>query len=130
MAFEIKKVYTFNTLAPAILGAQIKNARLLGMLDYDGASAYDNIALKFRQIYPVLPNGTPNEPTACIYYWFQGESGDKIILADAWIDMTTVEVVEHINIQVNFTDAKLADMPRIRDAMNALGFRNFVIKQN
>jgi hypothetical protein len=126
---QLKKIYTFNTLAPAILGAQIKNAKLLGMLDYTSALAYDNVDLKFRQVYPALPAGTPNQPASCIYYWFQGESGDKIIIADAWIDATSVEVVEHINIQVNFTDASLADIARIRDALNALGFRNYVINQ-
>ena len=126
---ELGKSYTFNTLAPAILGTQIKNAKLLSIMDYSTAVAYDNIDLKFRQIYPNLPNGTPDDVSAAFYYRFLSESGERIILADQWIDMTTVESITHINIKVNFTQASLADISRIRDALNALGYRNFVISQ-
>lgn len=125
----LSKVFTFNTLAPAILGTQIKNAKLLAIMDYSTAITYDTVDLKFRQIYPNLPNGTPDDATACTYYRFLSESGDKIILADQWIDMSTLELIEHVNIQVNFTNASLTDIPKIRDSLNALGFMNFVIKQ-
>lgn len=126
---QLNKIYTFNTLAPAILGAQIKNAKLLGIVDYSTALNYDNVDLRFRQIYPVLPANTPNQPTLCTYYRFQSESGEKIILADQWIDMNTVTVVEHVNLQVTFSNAKLEDVTTMRDALNALGFTNFEIKQ-
>lgn len=126
---ELNKTFTFNTLAPSILGAQMKNAKLLGMMDYSTAITYDNIDLKFRQIYPVLPPNSPDQPESCIYYRFLSESGVKIVLADAWIDLTTVEVVEHINFQITLNDCSMADKDRIRDALNALGYQNFVIKQ-
>lgn len=126
---SIGKSYTFNTKAPAILGTIIKNAKMISQLDYESAVAFDNIDLKFRTIYPALPPGTPDNPQSCTYYRFLSESGEKIIMADQWIDETTVEVVEHINFQVTFADGSLADMTRVRDALNALSFTNYVIKQ-
>lgn len=125
----LNKVHTFNTLAPAILGAQIKNVKLIGIMDYDTAVTYDTVDLKFRQVYPNLPNGTPDNPKACIFYRFISESGEKIVLADQWIDMSTVEIITHINFTVDFTLADIADISRVRDALNALGYRNYVIKQ-
>lgn len=125
----IGKTYSFNTVAPSILGAVIKNAKLLATMDHDTASTYENIALKYRTIYPLLPNGTPDNPDSSIYYRFLSESGEKIIVADVWIQELTIEVVNHINFQVTFTEASIQDISRVKDAINALGYTNFSIKQ-
>jgi hypothetical protein len=127
---SIGKYYNFNTMAPSILGASIKNAKLLAILDYSTAITYDNIDLRYRTIYPVLPNGTPDNPELSIYYRFLSEAGEKIILADIWIQESTVEIVEHIRFQVAFTEASLEDIKRVKDAINALGYTNFTITQS
>lgn len=129
MNLSINKSYTFNTRAPAILGARIQNAKLLGILDYTSARQYDNIDLKYRTIFPLLPQGTPDQPDSCVYYRFLSESNEKIIIADQWIEESSIEVVEHVNFQVTFTQASLQDIPRVRDALSALGFSNFNIRQ-
>lgn len=121
--------YTFNTLAPGILQAVVKNAKLKAVLDYETATKYDNIDLKYRQIYPQLPNGTPDSPSTCQYFLFKSESGENIIMADQWIDQGTIDTVEFINFTVNFSRASLSDMPRVRDALNALGNLNYEMKQ-
>ena len=126
---QIGKVYTFNTLAPGILGISIKNARLLSICDYSTALAYDNVLLKFRSVYPLLPPGTPNLPEACIYYQFLSESGEKVVFADQWIDESTVEVIEHINFNVTFAQASIQDISRVRDLLNAAGYTNYNITQ-
>ena len=129
MNFLMHKTYTFNTLAPAILGASIKNAKLIGILDYDTALSYDNVNLKYRQIFPILPTGTPNQPEKCLYYRFLSESKEKIILADQWIDENSIEVIDHVSFQVNFVDASVEDLSRVRDLLNASGYVNFTMKQ-
>jgi hypothetical protein len=126
---KIGKVYTFQTTAPAILGTSVKNARLMGMLDYATASGYEMIDLKYRSIYPLLPPGTPDTPELSVYYRFQSESGEKIILADIWIQESTVEIVDHIDFQVIFTRADISDITKVKNAINALGYMNFQIKQ-
>ncbi len=126
---QLGKVYTFNTLAPGILGIIVKNAKLLGIIDYDAAIAYDTIDLKFRTIYPLLPAGTPNQPRACAYYRFLSESGEKIVLADQWIDESTVEIIDHITFMVTFSGASIEDMSRVRDLLNAAGYTNYNMVQ-
>lgn len=129
MNFQLNKIYTFNTKAPGILGTSIKNAKMIGMVDYHTAMGFENIDLKFRQIYPVLPNGTPDTPESCVYYRFISESGEKIIMADQWIDENSIEVIEHVSFQVKFVNVDLEDISRVRDTLNAMGYTNFEIKQ-
>ncbi len=128
-SFQLNKVYTFNTRAPGVLGASIKNAKLIGIMDYTTAISYDNIDLKFRTVYPVLPSGTPDTPESCVYYRFKSESGENIIFADQWIDEQSIEIIEHIRFQVLFEEASIQDISRVRDSLNALGYSNFTIKQ-
>ncbi len=125
----ISTVYTFNTNAPALLGVEIKNAKLLSILDYETAIIFEDITTKYRQVYPLLPNGTPDDPRSCLYYRFKSEAGEYIILADQWINMTTVEAISSVALQVTLTDVVVEDIKRIRDALNILGLRNFNIKQ-
>lgn len=128
VSLEIGKVYTFHTNASAVLGAIIKNAKLQAIINYDIALKYDNIVNKYRTIYPLLPVGTPDSPESCVYYVFKTEAGDTVVFADQWIDLNTVELVEHIVISVTVNEASLSDVTNIRNALNALGFTNYVIK--
>lgn len=125
---NISQVYTFNTNAPSVLGATIKNAKLIGIVDYNSALKLDNVLLKFRQIYPLLPAGTLDNPEACVFYVFRTESGAEIVLADQWIDDTTVTLVEGVNFTITLTNASNSDISRIRDALNALGYTNYNIR--
>ena len=127
--FAIGKIFTFNTKAPAILGSTISNAKLVGTMDYSIAITYDNIDLKYRTIYPLLPIGTVDQPEGCVYYQFLTESGERIILADQWIEEASIEVIEHINFQVLFSRASVPDMSRVRDSLLSLGYTDFDIKQ-
>lgn len=127
--FKVKSVYTFNTIAPGILQSTFKNARLTAELDYESAMLYENVNQKFRQIYPLLPPGTPDRPESATYYRFVTESGEKVILADLWIDSGSVISVTSIDFQVTFTNASIADMSRIRDMLNAMGYTNYNIVQ-
>lgn len=127
--FEIGKTYKFETKAPALLGTFINNARLVNIMDYNSAITYDNIDIKYRNIYPLLPGGTPTNPESCIYYRFKSESGENIVLADQWIQESTIEIVEHIVFQVTFTDASVQDMTKVRNVLNSVGGLTYVLKQ-
>lgn len=128
MNLTIGTTYTFNTLAPSILGAIIQQAKLVSILDYETAKHYDTIDLKYRSIYPLLPAGTPDQPDSTIYYRFISQSGEVIIIAEQWIDESSIETIEFVNIQVLFQQASLSDVQRIRNALNALGYSNYTIK--
>ncbi len=129
MNLQIGKIYTFNTFAPSILGTTIKNAKLKAILDYESATKIEAVILKHRSIFPLLPSGTIDNPESYTYFHFLSESGDKIIIAEPWIVESTVEIIEHINLQVTLPGVSLSDTSRIRDALNAMGYSNYSIKQ-
>lgn len=127
MNFRVQKTYNFDTLAPAILGVKFKNAVMLGELSYELASARENIDLKYRQIYPVLPHGTPDSPKKQRYFIFRTESGPTVTLCDQWVNADTIEEVTGVNFEVKFTQALPEDINRIRDLISAAGYTNFTI---
>lgn len=126
---EIGKVVSFSTLAAAHLGAIVKNAKLLSIMDYDTAMLYEAVNVKHRAILPVLPTGTPSDPAAAIYYRFLSESGAKIVLSQYWINMATIELVNAISFRATVNNASFQDIGRVRDALAALGYANFLIEQ-
>lgn len=126
--FEIGNVYSFNTLAPAVLGVRITRAKLGGIVDYRQACTIINVDMIQRQVYPLLPVGTPNNTQKYIYYVFTSENGTRICLAKNWIQLTSVELVEESTISVTIPNANLEDVERLRSALSTMGFRGFTIE--
>lgn len=125
--FEIDKVYTFNTRAPALLGAQVTRATLKGIIDYSVAVTFINVDLHHRKIYPALPQGTVNDPKKFTYLLFKTESGELTVFAYEWIDDTSIEVVDSTTLTVTLPGVSNSDANKIRDALNLIGFTNFTI---
>ena len=126
---DIGNHYSFDTLAPAILGASVKGAKLLAVLDYDTACLHEHMLAKFRKIYPVLPTGTPNDPAATKYYRFKSQSGEYIVIADCWINQSTIVEIISATLKVTISDCTVDDVSKVRNALNALGFKSFTIEQ-
>lgn len=125
---EEGKVYSLITRAPSILGTRLERATLLGILTYELAQKFENVYLQYRQIYPLLPPGTPDTVKACSYFLFKTEAGAEVVLADQWIDPGSITVVDGINFQVTFQQKSISDVNRVRDILNAMGFIGYDIK--
>lgn len=126
--FNLKSVYSFNTLAPSVLGASFKNAKVLGIIDYDIAATIINVELMHRSIYPLLPQGTPDRPHSYTYLLLLTESNVKTVVAYEWIDPASIELVESVNIVVTIPNVKASDANVIRDSLTLCGFTGFTIK--
>jgi len=118
---QINSTYTFNTLAPALLGAVIKNAVLNAVLDFETATKFENVAVLYEQIYPALPSGSPQSPTGVLFYRFTSESGQKIFIAEPWIDGSSLVVVTNQNFTINIVNATSTDRTNIQTALAHLG---------
>lgn len=125
---EQGKVYNLSTRAPSILGARLERVTLIGILTYEIAQKFENINLQYRQIYPLLPPGTPDTVKACTYYLFRTSSDSQVVLADQWINMDSVTLVDGINFQVTFHQRSISDVNRIRDILNAMGMTDYDIQ--
>ena len=125
--FSIDKVYTFNTRAPALLGAQVTRATLKGIVDYSVAVTFINVDLQHRKIYPALPPGTVNDPKKYNYLLFKTESGEMNVFAYEWIDDTSIDVVDSTTLTITLPGVSTSDANKVRDALTLIGFTNFTI---
>ncbi len=128
-ALNIGSSYTFNTLSPSILGAVFTNVKLIGVMDYNSAMKIRNVNVPYRAIYPTLPLGTVNDPTANLYYQFETLSGTTELLAEQWIDVPTIVQVTTVNFRVTLNDVSLQDMNTVRDVLYGMGYTNFTVEQ-
>lgn len=128
VAFEIGKVYTFNTLSPVFLGAIIERAKLKSIVDADTARRFAPIDQLHAQVYPTLPANSPKDVSSSIYYVFEGQNKSTVVLASSWIDHTSIEVIEHIDITIRIPQASLSDIEKARIALSAAGFKDFSIE--
>ena len=125
---EQGRVYNLYTKAPGILGGRLENASLGAIMTYDYARTMDNIDLLYRQVYPTLPAGTPDNVRSCTYYVFKLPSGGTKVLADQWIDMSSVELVDGIEYTVTFRNKSISHASRLRDILNSMGETDYVIR--
>lgn len=130
LLFDLNKTYTFNTLAPSILGASVKNAKLISIVDYDSVIKHNNfVDNTYANILSVLPIGTPTDPKASIYYVFKTEANTELALSQYWVDIESIQVVDFINFKVTITDASMGDMQTVRNLLLSAEISNFSIEQ-
>jgi hypothetical protein len=129
--FELRKRYNFNTLASGLLDISLKNVLLVGITDANEVIKFTAGAVvgQYRNIYPLLPNGTPNDIYQCTFYRFKTQDNEIIYLADQWIDADTIEEVTSVSIRITIPNTKLQDKSRIRDLLNASGYTSFTIEE-
>ena len=125
--FELDGVYNFNTLAPAILGADFKRATVLAILNYTVASGYINIESNHVNIYPYLPVGTVKDPKTYQYLLIKTQTGENTVLALPWINLDTVTRVTTQTISITINDVNVDDTVKIRDTLILMGYTDFAI---
>jgi len=118
--FTINKHYNFAVFANSILGTFYTNARLVSILDYSTAIKFDNIELKNKQVYPYLPPGTLEDHTKYTYYLFK-HRGNHYVIADVWIDNTSVEETEGLNYTIKLNNIPSTSLAVITNQLRLLG---------
>lgn len=120
--FALGRTYNIPTYAPAILGATLKRVVLKGILDYDSALAISNVEMLQRQIYPILPAGTPDNPRHYTWYHFKTVNNVSVILADPWIDKANVQTVISKVGTITIPNITDSDLNRIIEEIRGMGY--------
>ena len=115
--FQINGKYTFNTLAPNILGAKFENVTLTAILDYHMANSYANVNIKHAEIFPLLPAGTSKDCTSYQYFVFKTQANEKIVLANVWIDEPSITQISLKTITLTFSNVPLSRLDQINEAL-------------
>lgn len=125
--FQIGKTYSFNTLAPSVLGTTLSNQYLKGIVDYTTANTIINVELMHRTIYPLLPTGSVNNPQTYTWLLLRSDNGTTTAIAVEWIDQSTVQEAEKVRLVANIPVADVSDAMKLRDTLTLLGYKNFTI---
>lgn len=124
----IGKTINFSTNAAPILGVEVRNAKLLGILDPGSAKAVDDIRAKHIQVYPYLPEGTPDSAYDYPYLKFAMADGSFRVYGLPWIKEDSIEIVATTNVVVTLKGRGQVDFDLIRQALLANGFDDFTLE--
>jgi len=126
--FSINKSYNFTTLDPAMLGASYNNMKVKGIVTFDEAVKYADVATLHNNVKHVIP-GLPSLPNDMTYILFVDPAGITKILAEAYIDPNSVVAVTTVNLQVNIFGVDSAMESIIRTRLKEIGVTTFEVKQ-
>lgn len=120
--YKIGSYYTFDTKAPSILGATIKNAKLIAILDYEMASNFITPATSHANIYPYLPQGTVDDYRRFVYLLFETPTVRRLVMADPWINEASVIEVNVLNMSIIIPNVTVDDSTKVRDILLLAGY--------
>jgi hypothetical protein len=93
-------------------------------------------AIKYRDIVTlhekmkVAVSGLPNSVKDCTFYLLENTSGDRIVLANEYIDQSTVTLVTSVTINISVFNSLTTDVAILRARLQELGYTNFSITTN
>lgn len=126
---NVGSTYSFSVHSAHFLGSSFVKAKLLAILNYDAAAAFEPIEQRYAEVFSSLPNGTVRSPKTQRYYLFQQQNGEKVILCEQWMVENTLNLWQSVRYQVTINEAQLSDVDRIKAALNGIGLTNVVITE-
>lgn len=124
---DIGKTISFSVYAPAVLGNNFNKVTLLGILDYESAQSFINVATKSIEVYPSLPANTLKDYTKYRYLKVKMGDGKSTCVALEWINESTYTVHTGLDMTVTISNASALDAERVRAILAANGYTNLTI---
>lgn len=124
------KTLSFETNAPAILGAAYTAVKFVSILDPDTAKLFSDITAQHRSVYPQLVDktGIPDDPLGYSYGKFLDANGATVILGLPWIKDSSVKVVTNTYLLIRINGAGTQDLEPIKQALTANGYRDYTVE--
>lgn len=124
MDLELKQTYSFQVHPAALLGNGFQNATVMAILDQESANQLIDTQAMHVQVYPTLPEGTPNNPAEYNYVKLRLANGTTTVLGIPWIKENTLVKQTSSVIKATIAGVTAADLPRVRAALLQNGFQN------
>lgn len=122
----LKSVYDFVLKAPSVLGSGFKKATVMGLLDFDSASAIEDVRAIHTSIYNQLGVGVPRLAADLTYVKIKTSAGEVRVIAMDWIAEQPVLFTSQ-PIQIVLTGESLSEIPTLRQVLKAAGYNSFEI---
>lgn len=124
----IGQTVDMSVYAPAILGSNFQNVKVLGILDYRSVFAFIDPVSLHANVYPSLPPGVPNDFSKYLYLKIEFSNGNTTCLGLPWINAGTIQVVTNFVFTVTVNGRNADDYNVIRDALIGNGITSFTIE--
>ncbi len=119
---NIGKLYSFNTIAPIVLGDRYENMKLVrsGLGDQ-----FENVVdIQTKNIQVANVNGVPaDDISVMLCHMFINENNEQIVLANDWININTLTEGSKINYNIIISDISLEDKAVILQTLDAMGYK-------
>ncbi len=122
--FKTGVSYNLQFLGTPILGAGLKNAKLVGIVDYRLASNDTNVTTLHARMIPYLPDVVSRDATALSYLLFETESGNRSAYAYPWIVESSIEVAQNKTLTITIPGSGADDAQEIKNILSLAGFKN------
>lgn len=109
----MRKTVTFDTYAPAILGARFQKVIILGISDYTDVSTFQP-RTRHNEVYGHLPAGSEKQYNRINYIKVQAVNGDILWFGESWINWNTLVEHEGKDIVIRLADYPPAKLDFIR----------------
>lgn len=114
---------SFQVYPSAVLGASFTGAKILAILDADTCYSLGfDVASLHANVYPTLPEGTPNDYTAYSYVKFKLASGQVTVIGIPWIIDNTFQVSTNRTVNLSIDNVSDEDVNKILLALSANGY--------
>lgn len=120
---KIGNLVTFDTVAPAILGNDYQNLKVVGIFDRDTAKMWRDVDSMHANVYPFMDSSIENDSTAYQYVKLVGENGHEVVLGVPWINESTIRVVARGKLTIVINDLSVEDRERVLTAIEAVNIR-------
>lgn len=118
-----KSTVSFSVYPTAVLPSSYKNVKVLGIIDDTTARALGHsVEEKHVNVYPSLPAGTPDDPTAYMYVRIQHASGELETLGLPWIRESTIVSMNFDVIYAKISQVQPSDYENILALLGANGY--------
>lgn len=118
------KVIGFQVYPSAILTDDFSDVKLIGIVTHEGVSSWISPSMMHANVYPTLPEGTPNDYRAYEYVIIRKQDGSVTALGLPWIKEDTVTVADSVELIVTIRDKSITDIPRLRQILTSNNFSN------
>lgn len=107
------KTVTFDTFAPAIIGARFSKVVILGISDYTDVSTFQP-KTRHNEVYGYLPTGSEKQYNRIGYIKVQDTNGNILWFGESWINWETLVVHEGKDVLIRLADYPPAKLDFLR----------------
>lgn len=132
VSFELKRFYSFDTIAPMFIGSRYTNMKLIDILSFDSAiSVRQDIVSINQKIKDNVPGSVELNAANLKYLKFMDTKNQIVVLAKEWLDENSIVDLTASGgfkaVTITIKEANLEDITIINNALKNLGYYNLNI---